>query len=60
LAWATTAEEVCSALGRPNAQAVPLLNSWGEAYPETVWLPVDTLERLLQEEGEADIVTERT
>jgi|HubBroStandDraft_6_1064221.scaffolds.fasta_scaffold03612_3 hypothetical protein len=60
VAWATTAEEVCNALGRPNAQAVPLLNSWGEDYPETVWLPVDTLDRLLQEEGEADVVTERT
>lgn len=57
--WARTAEEVCVALGRPNALAVPLLNSWGEQYPEVVWLPVDTLERLLQEEGEADVVTER-
>lgn len=57
--WATTAEEVCNALGRPNALAVPLLNSWGEDYPEVVWLPVDTLDRLLQEEGEADVVTDR-
>jgi hypothetical protein len=57
--WATTAEEVCSALGRPNALAVPLLNSWGTEYPEVVWLPVDTLERLLREEGEADVVSER-
>ncbi len=57
--WATTAEEVCRALGRPNALAVPLLNSWGEAYPEVVWLPVDTLDRLLHEEGECDVVTER-
>jgi hypothetical protein len=58
-AWATTAEEVCNALGRPNALAVPLLNSWGQQYPMVVWLPVDTLERLLQEEGEADVVVER-
>jgi hypothetical protein len=57
--WATTAEEVCNALGRPNAFAVPLLNSWGEGYPEVVWLPVDTLDRLLREEGEADVVSER-
>jgi hypothetical protein len=57
--WATTAEEVCNALGRPNALAVPLLNSWGESYPEVCWLPVDTLERLLHEEGEADVITEK-
>lgn len=57
--WATTAEEVCNALGRPNALAVPLQNSWGEGYPEVVWLPVDTLDRLLREEGEADVITPR-
>jgi hypothetical protein len=57
--WATTAEQVCNALGRPNAFAVPLLNSWGEQYPQVVWLPVATLERLLHEEGEADVITDR-
>jgi hypothetical protein len=57
--WATTAEEVCTALARSGAEAVPLLNSWGEDYPMVVWLPTDTLERLLQEEGEADVVTDQ-
>lgn len=57
--WATTAEEVCAALGRPNAQAVPFQNSWGDGYQDVVWLPVATLQRLLDEEGEADIVTDR-
>ena len=56
--WATTAEEVCGALGRPGAEAVPLLNSWGTAYPMVVWLPTDTLERLLEEGGEADVVAD--
>jgi hypothetical protein len=57
--WATTAEEVCNALGRPNANAVPLLSPWGLGYPQPVWLPVATLERLLHEDGEADIVTDQ-
>jgi hypothetical protein len=57
--WATTAEEVCAALARPNAAALPLVNSWGENYPEVVWLPVATLARLLAEEGEAGVYTER-
>lgn len=57
--WATTADEVCAALGRPGAQAVPLSNNWGEGAPVVVWLPVATLARLLKEEGEADVVTDR-
>lgn len=57
--WATTADEVLTALARPKAQAVPFTNNWGDGYPLTVWMPVATLDRLLKEEGEADIVTDR-
>jgi hypothetical protein len=57
--WATTAEEVCRALSRLNAHAVPFENSWGQDYPKETWMPVATLERLLKEEGEADCVTPR-
>lgn len=57
--WATTAEEVCNVLGRPNAYAVPLINQWGPPYPQVVWLPVDMLDRILHEEGEADVITDR-
>jgi len=57
--WATTADEVLAALARPNAQAVPFNNNWGDDYPDVVWMPVATLERLLQEDGEADVVTAR-
>lgn len=57
--WATTADEVCAALGRPGAQAIPISNNWGEGAPVVTWLPVPTLARLLAEEGEADIVTNR-
>lgn len=57
--WATTADEVLAALGRPGEEEIPLLNSWGTAYPKVVYLPAETLERLLKEGGEADVVTER-
>jgi hypothetical protein len=57
--WATTVDEVLRALARPNAQAVPFTNNWGDGYPLTVWMPVATLDRLLKEGGEADVVTER-
>jgi hypothetical protein len=57
--WAFTAEEVCKALNRLNAQAIPFENSWGRGYPKECWMPVATLERLLHEEGEAAVVTDR-
>jgi hypothetical protein len=57
--WASTAEEVCRALARPKAHAVPLVNSWGDDYPAVVWLPVATLQHLLDREGEAGVATDR-
>lgn len=57
--WATTADEVLAALGYASGSEIPLLNSWGEDYPEVVYLSPETLERLLQEGGEADVITER-
>lgn len=56
--WASTAEEVCKALNRLNAAAIPFENSWGEGYPKECWMPVATLERLLHEEGEAAVVVD--
>lgn len=57
--WALTAEEVCKALNRANAGAIPFENSWGRDFPKECWMPVATLERLLAEEGEAAVVTDR-
>ena len=56
--WATTAQEVLTALG-VTGEEVTILNSWGTAYPHRVKLPASLLERLLHEEGEADVITER-
>lgn len=39
-------------------QAFKLINSWGRSYP-AVWLPYPTLERLLTEDGEVALVTDR-
>lgn len=60
--WARTASEVHSALKSPVSDktgAVRVLNSWGSGYPPVVWLPDETLQRLIDEDGEAPVVTDR-
>lgn len=58
--WATGVEDIVETLGLgPNAVAIPLKNSWGADYPATVWLPLEVLDRLLREDGEAAVVTDR-
>lgn len=60
--WATTVDEVLAALDSPSYSSiggVPLLNSWGEAYPRVVWLELDGLARLLAENGEALVPSRR-
>lgn len=58
--WALTWDEVRSGLGvPPSKDGVPLLNSWGDAYPRVVHLTDEAGERLLREGGEAAFVTDR-
>jgi hypothetical protein len=60
--WARSVDEVLEALKSPASErmgAVRLLNSWGTGWPHRVWLPFETLQRLLDEEGEATVVTDR-
>lgn len=60
--WARTVDEVHEALGNERADqlgAVPLLNSWGSGYPHRVWLADDVLDRLIKEDGEIAIPTDR-
>lgn len=60
--WAVTVDEVRAALQSPSndrAGGVCLLNSWGTAYPRRVWMPYETLARLLDEDGEATVITDR-
>lgn len=40
-------------------EAFALCNTWGESYPFIVWLPYRAFSRLMNEDGEAGIVTDR-
>jgi hypothetical protein len=64
--WALSVDAIVAALAlfgnrvmMDRLQAIPLLNSWGKDYPWVVWMPYRVLERLLKEEGEAGIVTDK-
>lgn len=57
--WATDIDDWLIALGRPGAEEVPFLNSWGKSYPHIVWMPVEAAERLMREDGEFPIITDR-
>ena len=60
--WATRVDQVVGALSSPANErmgAVRILNSWGGSWPHRVWMPYETLQRLLDEEGEATVVTDR-
>lgn len=49
---------VCIYAASDAKSAVKIVNSWGADYP-TVWMPYDVLERLLRENGEAALITDR-
>lgn len=60
--WARSVDDVHRALGNERADelgAVPFLNSWGRGYPHRTWMPDDVLERLMQEQGEVAVPTDR-
>jgi hypothetical protein len=49
---------VCIYGAADRYQAVAIKNSWGRSYP-LIWMPYTTLGRLLSEDGEAALVTDR-
>jgi hypothetical protein len=49
---------VCVYGASDRRQAFRIKNSWGAYYPE-VWMPYETMQRLLDEYGEACIITDR-
>ena len=66
--WARTVDQVLACLLGPMATgtsmherlgAVPMANSWGTDYPKTVWVPFAAMQRLLDEQGDAAVVTDR-
>jgi hypothetical protein len=60
--WARSVDEVHAVLDNTRADelgAVPILNSWGPEYPHRVWLPDDVFARLIEEDGEVAVPTDR-
>jgi len=49
---------VCLYRMSDRRHAFRVMNSWGAGYPP-VWLPYDVLERLLDDNGEAAVITDR-
>ena len=49
---------VCVYRYSDRRQAFRFMNSWGKEYPPT-WLPYDVMQRLLGEDGEAAVITDR-
>lgn len=58
--WAQNWQDVRTVLGVPDwLPGVPMLNSWGRSYPKTVLLMDAAGERVLKEDGEMAVVTDR-
>ena len=60
--WATNVDDLFSVLQNPVYQklgAIPFVNSWGEDYPQFTWMPCETWDRLMKEDGEFTMITDR-
>jgi len=66
--WATSSDQILACLLGPEAtgqsgherlEAFPMANSWGDDYPRTVWVPFAAMQRLLDEQGDAAVVSDR-
>lgn len=60
--WATTVGQVALVLASPKQEAegaVKLVNSWGRDYPHVVRMPYSLLQRMLNEDGECMVITDR-
>lgn len=58
LGYVAGGHAVCLVGASDHRQAFLIKNSWGADYP-LVWIPYKVMERLLKEEGEATLVTDR-
>jgi len=58
LGWVRGGHCVCVYRYSDRRQAFMFMNSWGDAYAP-VWVPFDVMKRLIAEEGEAVVITDR-
>jgi hypothetical protein len=58
--WTTSVDDILACIKDDGKRGyVVLCNSWGRHYPHYVKLPLESLDRLLRENGEAVVVTDR-
>ncbi len=59
--WITNVDDVLEVVGGSQKErgAITLRNSWGTSYPQKVWMPAETAQRLLDEDGELAVFTDR-
>jgi hypothetical protein len=60
--WARRIDDAFSVLQNPLYQklgAMPFFNNWGKEYPHIVWMPCETWSRLMDEDGEFTMFTDR-
>jgi hypothetical protein len=60
--WATNIDDLFSVMQNDKYKklaAIPFINSWGEDYPHITWMPCETWDRLMKEQGEFAIITDR-
>ncbi len=56
--WALNVEQIWAVLGITDGGPAPFVNSWGAYYPHVVYMPPETMARLLREGGECDVLTD--
>lgn len=49
---------ICGFAARDKYDALGLVNNWGLDYP-VVWMPYETIQRIMNEDGEACLITDR-
>jgi len=60
--WATSVPDILASMHSPRylkMGRLRFLNSWGKGYPHFTWMPLDVVDRLIREEGEFGLVTDR-
>lgn len=60
--WATNIDDLFSVLQNEKYKklgALPFLNSWGLDYPHITWMPCETWDRLMKEQGEFTMIVDK-